>query len=86
VVAGAWRARDRSVGIALASIRADPVRINLDLKPYGLGGGARLFLTTGTGRRELPRSAGDSRIDIELGARGAAIVEVSPRGQADSTH
>jgi Domain of unknown function (DUF6259) len=78
VLAGAWRARDGSVGIPLASILDDPVRLDLDLVPYGAGKGSRLLFSDEAGQRELTLSASGSTARIRLGPRGAGILVLTP--------
>lgn len=75
VLAGAWRANDGSVAVALASIVDTPVAVNLDLSPYGIRRDEPVFVTAEAGRRELERS-GASTVTVPLKALGVCLVEV----------
>lgn len=76
-IAGAWRAEDGSIGIAVASIVDEPRTVTFELDPrdYGLTGGGTLERLDAEGSREL--GAWDSTVvpvRLELPARGAAVV------------
>lgn len=83
-LAGAWRAPDGNVGIAVASIADEPTRVTLDLPHarYGLPGRASVYQMDEAGRRKLGtlRRIGHS-IELELPARAARILEFLPQEQ-----
>ena len=79
VIAGAWRAKDGSIGIALASILGHEVSVELDLKPYGVSQNESVHLIDEAGRRELDRPGSSTAVSITLATRGACIVEVAKR-------
>lgn len=76
ILAGAWRAKDGDLGIALASIVDNAVPVVLNLKSYGVGLEDRIYLMDESGRRELTPSTSGSSVAFELAPRGACIVEV----------
>jgi hypothetical protein len=78
VIAGAWRATNGDVGIALASIadRTLPVSLMLDWAYYRLPSRARVYRIDEAGRHPIgPLSDDGSRLKLELPARQAWIVE-----------
>ncbi|MBN2314745.1 MAG: hypothetical protein JXM79_12515 [Sedimentisphaerales bacterium] len=78
VIAGAWRATDGDVGIALASIadRTLPLSLALDWAYYRLPNQARVYRIDETGRHPIGPLPGDaSPLKLELPARQALIVE-----------
>lgn len=78
-VAGAWRAPDGGVGIALATICDEPTRLQLpvDLGAYGLGSGASVCRIDEQGRKPLGRVERErSVLDIELPPRALCVLEL----------
>ena len=77
-IAGAWRAADGDVGIALASIDDAPLTLNLpiDAKAYGLAENAVVYRTDHTGRQRLGawRKLGPT-LRVELPARDVCLLE-----------
>ncbi|HOX58340.1 MAG TPA: DUF6259 domain-containing protein [Candidatus Paceibacterota bacterium] len=82
VLACAWAAPDRSVGIAVASIADEPIQCILDLPrgAYGLPRSAMLYQLDEADRRELGtlKKAGSS-IQLDLPPRAARILELAPQ-------
>jgi hypothetical protein len=79
VLAGAWRAPDGDVAIALASIADEPIpiRFKADLASYHKGRRAKLFRLDQGGRLDLGKLLGESpEIAILLPARGACLLEL----------
>jgi hypothetical protein len=77
-IAGAWRAPDGRVAIAVASIVDEPMSVSFDFEPraYGLAGAGNIDRIEETGRRPFGRySSGVVPIELELPAGGAAVVE-----------
>ena len=81
-LAGAWRAADGDVGIALATIDDTPLAINLpiDAKAYGLSEGTVVYRTDHTGRQRLGelRQLGPT-LHVELPPRAVWILEFSAK-------
>ncbi|MCU0635593.1 MAG: DUF6259 domain-containing protein, partial [Gemmatimonadaceae bacterium] len=80
VLHGAWRARDGSVAIPLASLVDSSLTVTLSLDPRALGvpRGARLEWITPDGRRRAGRLDAPRRMPVTLPAQGAAVLVVSP--------
>ncbi len=82
VLAGAWRAPDGSVGIAVVSIADEPIRVTLDLpeRAYGLPPKTGAYQMDEAARRSLGtlKEVGNS-IRLELPARAARLLEFTPR-------
>ena len=79
-LAGAWRAPDGDVGLAVASLAEEPLELSfeLDAKYYGLRKGARMYRSNESGRQELGRlPSGRSNLKLSLPARGACLLEFS---------
>jgi hypothetical protein len=77
-LAAAWRAPDGRVAVAVASIIDEPMSISFDFDPraYGLAGAGNIDRIEETGRRPFRRfSSGVVRIELELPAGGAAVLE-----------
>ena len=77
-MAGAWRAADGSVAIALASIGGAPTSVSFAFDPaaYGLAGGGRIERIDERGRRRFGEfSSGVVPVTLELPAGGAYILE-----------
>ncbi|MDP2958688.1 MAG: DUF6259 domain-containing protein [Longimicrobiales bacterium] len=82
-IAGAWRAKDGSVAVALASILAEPsaVELTFDAAAYGLARGGRIFLIDESGRTEFGTfGAGTTPLRLELPAGGAVVLEFREGG------
>jgi len=79
-VAGAWRAADGDVAVALASIADETLFLSFALDPeyYGLSKEAAAFRIDETGRRPIESFHGDDRLlKLDLPARQAWILEFS---------
>ncbi len=79
--AGTWRAADKNIGIALASIsdRSIPVSFSFNSKDYDLPPQGKIYFTTIKGK-ELLGSFTDGSVNISLllKPRGSGIIEVVP--------
>jgi hypothetical protein len=83
VLAGAWRAPDGELGIALASIADKPLEISFTLDPayYGLPKRATLYRTDQSRRKSLGRLGdGASDVKLKLAPRGACMLEFAGSG------
>ncbi len=81
-LAGAWRAPDGDVGIALASISDEKLnlRLPIDANAYGLKDGCAVYRTDETGRRRIGKfSCNVPALQIVLPARGVCVLEFSAR-------
>jgi len=78
---GTWRAADKNIGIALASIsdRSIPVSFSFNSKDYDLPPQGKIYFTTIKGK-ELLGSFTDGSVNISLllKPRGSGIIEVVP--------
>jgi hypothetical protein len=77
-IAGAWRAADGRVAVAIASIVDQPVAVSFDFdaRGYGLAGAGQIDRIEETGRRRFGRFSSDVvPITLELPAGGAAVLE-----------
>ncbi len=77
-IAGAWRAADGSVAIALASIvaEASSVGFSFDAGAYGLGGGGRIFRIDEAGRTDFGAfGPGATPVRVQLPPGGAVVLE-----------
>ncbi|HSW29554.1 MAG TPA: DUF6259 domain-containing protein [Longimicrobiales bacterium] len=77
-IAGAWRAKDGSVAVALASILEEPssVGFTFDAKAYGLARGGRIFRLDENGRAEMGTFGADATpVKLDLPAGGAVVLE-----------
>jgi len=80
-IAGAWRARDGSVAIAVASILDEPstVAFTLDPAALGLSGGGRMFRILESGREPFGAyGPGETPVRLDLPAGGALVLELRP--------
>ncbi|MCC6352284.1 MAG: hypothetical protein IT577_00280, partial [Verrucomicrobiae bacterium] len=80
VVAGAWRAPDGDIAIALASVADEELRLGLAVDPgaYGLSGVARVWRIDEAGRKPLGQDVlGQPKIDVDLAPRGACLIELT---------
>lgn len=80
-LAGAWRAADGDVAIALASIHDEPLRLRLpiDVPAYGLPARCAVYRIDGTGRQRL--GLFDTRAPVwqlDLPPRGLCLLEFCP--------
>jgi len=81
-IAGAWRAADGSVAVALASILDEPssVGFSFDAAAYGLEVGGSIYRIDEDGRTELGAfGPGVTPIRVALPAGGAAVLEFRAR-------
>jgi hypothetical protein len=79
-LAGAWRAADGSLGLALASVANLPQDLDIELPPtlYPRPEPARLWRTDENGRREVGHfQPGDALLSVLLPPRGACVLEIS---------
>ena len=80
-LAGAWRAPDQHVALAVASIADEPIHITLDLPDdgYGLPRDSIVYRLDEAGRRSIGTLRNLSRaIELQLPARAALILELVP--------
>jgi hypothetical protein len=80
-LAGAWRAPNRNIAVAVASIADEPILVTLDLPDagYGLPRDTTVYQMDEKDRRRMGtlRKLGDS-IELDLPARAALILELVP--------
>jgi hypothetical protein len=79
-LAGAWRAADGDVAVALASIADDTLALSfaLPLERYGLRRPLRTYRIDETGRRPIRLAEGDGgRLKLDVPAREAWMIEFS---------
>lgn len=77
-IAGAWRARDGNIAIAVASILNEPQTVSFTFDPaaYGLSGGGQIYRIDETGRQVFGRFAGATMsIRLDLPPGGAYVLE-----------
>jgi len=78
--AGTWQADDMDLGIALASISDDPVKITFDFSSdfYHLPPDGNIFIIDREGRKRLTAySAREVKVDFTLKPRDACILEIT---------
>ena len=78
VIAGAWRAPDGDVAVALAGINEETLSLQLpiDLQAYGLGQRCSVDYIDSSGRRRLGTiDQADPRLPIELRPRAICVLE-----------
>ena len=81
-LAGAWRAPDGNVGIALASISNEKLslRLPIDANAYGLQDGCAVYRIDERGRHRIGKFVSKEPVlPIELPARGICVLEFCPR-------
>jgi len=80
-LAGAWRAPDGDVAIALASIADEPLNLTLalDKNYYGLAQRRQIYRIDETGRKPLGQIGEDGSLTVSLPSHGACLVEISKR-------
>ena len=77
-IAGAWRARDGRIGVAVASILNEPsnVSFTFDAAAYGLNRGGEIFLIDQNGRQRFGTfAAGSTPVQLALPKGGAVMLE-----------
>ena len=76
-LAGAWRAPDGKVAVALASIASEALELTLAFDPagYGLTRTTQAFRIDESGRKPLPFSGRSGTLRISLPPQGACLVE-----------
>ena len=77
-LAGAWRAPDGDVALALASLAEEPLALSfeLDAKHFRVPQGATIYRTDDSGRHKIGRMAGRSApFKLSLPPRAACLVE-----------
>jgi hypothetical protein len=82
-IAGAWRADDGSIGIAVASILDEPLSVSfdLDLRSYGWAGTGTIRRLDSDGEQSLGRWTGEPvPIRLTLPAGGASVIVVRAEG------
>jgi len=79
VWAGAWRAPNSNVAIALASIASEPIELALTVDPkyYGISPRARVVRIDELGNQPIGRLAPKSALKITLPSRSACLLEFS---------
>jgi len=83
-LAGAWRATDGSVAIAVASIVDEPMSVSFDFEPgaYGLAAGGQIARIDERGRHRFGRfSTRVVPVTLELPAGGASVLEFRRSGR-----
>ncbi|SHG03754.1 hypothetical protein SAMN05444274_1248 [Mariniphaga anaerophila] len=78
---GTWKAKDNSVGIALASISDDtlPVHFSINSEDYKLSDKGKIYIRTTNGKELLGSySNGLINVEISLQPKGICIVEIVP--------
>jgi hypothetical protein len=81
-LAGAWRAPDGDVALALASISDEPLKVafDVDAKSWGMVGASAWLSTATRARQPLGHVTGDSfPVRLTLPAQGAALLEFNGR-------
>jgi hypothetical protein len=80
-LAGAWRAPDNKIAIAVATIADEPIHVTLDLPDgsYGLPWDSTVYQMDETGRRRIGtlKKMGNA-IELNLPTRAALILELVP--------
>jgi hypothetical protein len=76
-VAGAWRALDGEVAIAVASISNEPVTLSVNLKEYQIPKRASLYRRDENGRQKLSEWKRGKPLELKLAPRGACVLEFS---------
>jgi len=87
-IAGAWRAPDGRVAIAIASIVDRPQTVSFEVSPrtYGVAGSGRVVRIDGKQETTMARfSGGPVPLSLELPAGGAAVLELRRAGAAAPT-
>jgi len=77
-LAGAWRATDGDLGVAVASVADEPLPLSLHFDPnyHGLKPGQTIWRIDEKGREKLGRwEAGQKELSITLPAREAWVIE-----------
>lgn len=76
-LAGAWRAPDGNVAVALASIATEALELTLTFDPayYGLTGATQVFRIDESGRTRVPFTSGAGNLRVSLPPAGACVVE-----------
>ncbi|HSL69002.1 MAG TPA: DUF6259 domain-containing protein [Longimicrobiales bacterium] len=77
-IAGAWRAKDGSIAIAVASILDEPTRVSFtfDAAAYGVAAGGTIFRIDESGRAPFGTFAPTTTpVNLELPAGGAVVLE-----------
>jgi len=80
-LAGAWRAPDGNVGIALASISDEKLslRLPINANAYGLKDGCAVYRTDETGRHRVGRfDVRDPVVRLDLPPRAICVLELCP--------
>lgn len=81
-LAGAWRAADGDVGVALAGFhdQALPLRLAIDAPAYGITAGRTLYRIDATGRHRLGQfDPANPLVKLELPPRGVCVLEFSTK-------
>ena len=79
--AGTWKANDKSIGIALASIsdQSMPVDFSFSSKDYDLPSQGKIYITTKKGKEfRGSYSDGSISVSLRLDPRGLCIIEIVP--------
>jgi hypothetical protein len=81
-LAGAWRASDGDVGIALASISDEKLKLNLpiDAKAYGLKDGCAVYRIDERGRHRIGTfDSKNPSVRLEVSPRAVCVIELCAR-------
>lgn len=79
IYTSAWKAKDGSVGIAIASIsdKSSQISFNFDSNAYGLGEKGKIDIVTAKDKRTLTSYANNKiKVDFQLPARGICFLEI----------
>jgi hypothetical protein len=79
LILGAWRAKDNSVGIAVANISNTQHTFVFDASTYGFTNGDQVHLITATERRLLMELGNSKNVKLDIPAKEAFVVEVSKK-------
>lgn len=78
---GSWLAEDKDLGIALASISDNPLKVSFSFRAeeYGLSSSGNIFIIDDEGKRRLTSySDGTVKVDFTMKASDLCILEVKP--------
>jgi hypothetical protein len=79
IYTSAWKAKDGSVGIAVASIsdKSSQISFNFDSDAYGLGEKGTIDIVTANDKRTLTSYSNNKiMVDFQLPARGICFLEI----------
>jgi len=85
IYSGTWQAENKQIGIALASISSDPLRLSFSFNPdnYELAQNGEVYIIDSEGKRYISSySGGKISVNLTLKARGICIIEFTGREEA----